>query len=196
MAITPQQVTLTTKRVVHFIAESLLYPVVPITRFYQNMRHSVPFRRSCHISVKELVPVTMAAALWGPQWSGKHICFHSDNMAVVAVLQRRSSKSPPLMQLLRCVSLFSAFYGFHFSAKHVPGVLNEVADALSHKIAHTSSCISQVPKFLLSRQLQRLLISERPDWGSQSWTELFSNSLIVGLPNPPRKCTSQVNDAS
>ena len=72
------------------------------------------------ISVKELVPVTMAAALWGPQWSGKHICFHSDNMAVVAVLQRRSAKSPPLMYLLRCVSLFSAFYGFHFSAKHVP----------------------------------------------------------------------------
>ena len=51
-------------------------------------------------------------------------------MAVVAVLQRRSAKSPPLMQLLRCISLFSAFYGFHFSAKHVPGVLNEVADAL------------------------------------------------------------------
>ena len=153
--------------------------------------------RELDISVKELVPVTMAAALWGPQWSGKHICFHSDNKAVVAVLQRRSAKSPPLMQLLRCVSLFSAFYGFHFSAKHVPGVLNEMADALSrNKIAHTSSCISQVPQFHLSRQLHRLLISERPDWGSQSWTELFSSSLSVGLPNPPRKCTSQVNDAS
>ena len=125
-------------------------------------------------------------SLWGPQWSGKHICFHSDNMAVVAVLQRRSAKSPPLMQLLRCVSLFSAFYGFHFSAKHVPGVLNEVADAISRdKIAHTSSCISQVPQFHLSRQLHRLLISKRPDWGSQSWTELFSSSLIVVLPNTP-----------
>ena len=48
-----------------------------------------PEWREVDISVKELVPVTMAAALWGPQWSGKHICFHSDNMAVVAVLQRR-----------------------------------------------------------------------------------------------------------
>ena len=50
------------------------------------------------------------------------------------------------MQLLCCVSLFSAFYGFHFSAKHVPGVLNEVADALSHdKIAHTSSYFAGPP---------------------------------------------------
>ena len=80
------------------------------------------------ISVKELVPVAIAAGLWGPQWSGKHICFHSDNMAVVAVLQRRSAKYPPLMHLLRCVSLFSAFYCFHLSARHVPGVLNGVAD--------------------------------------------------------------------
>ena len=92
----------------------------------------------------------IAAGLWGPQWSGKHICFHSDNMVVVAVLQRRSAKSPPLMHLLRCVSLFNAFYCFHLSARYVPGVLNEVADALSrNKAAHVSSIISQVPKFQL-----------------------------------------------
>ena len=35
------------------------------------------------ISVKELVPVAIAAAIWGPQWSGIHVCFHSDNMAVI-----------------------------------------------------------------------------------------------------------------
>ena len=96
-----------------------------------------------------------------------------------------------------CISRFSAIYGFHFSAEHVPGVLNEVADALScDKIAHTSYCILQFPKFHLSGQLHRLLISERPDWGSQSWMELFSSSLIVVLPNPPRKCMTQINDVS
>jgi uncharacterized membrane protein len=41
------------------------------------------------ISAKELVPVVIAAAVWGKQWSGKHIRFHSDNMAVVAVLSNR-----------------------------------------------------------------------------------------------------------
>ena len=147
------------------------------------------------ISIKELVPVTIASGLWGPQWSGKHICFHSDNMAVVAVLQRRSAKTPP-MHLLHCVSLVSAFYGFHLSAWHVPGVSNGVADALSrNKSAHVSSFISQVPKFHLPDWLCRLLISERPNWGSQSSTELFASYLTVVSPSLPRRCTSQANAA-
>ena len=96
------------------------------------------------IYVKKLVPV-----IQGPHWSDKHICFHSDNMAVVVELQQRSTKSPPSIHLLCCVSLFSAFYGFHVSARHVPGLLNRVVDALSRsKAAHVYSIIftaSQIP---------------------------------------------------
>ena len=118
-------------------------------------------------------------------------------MAVVAVLQRRSPKSPPLMHLLHCVSLFSAFCGFHLSARHVPGVMNWVADALSrNKAAHLSSIISQVPNFHLPDRLCRLLISERPDWGSQSWTKLFARSRTVVLPSLPGRCMSQANVTS
>ena len=54
------------------------------------------------ISVKDLVPVTIAAALWGPKWS-------TDNMAVMASLQQRSAKSSYVMHLMHCISLFSAF---------------------------------------------------------------------------------------
>lgn len=43
------------------------------------------------ISSKELVPVVIAAALWGKHWAGQHICFHTDNMAVVAVLATRTA---------------------------------------------------------------------------------------------------------
>ena len=52
------------------------------------------------ISVKELVPVVAAAALWGNRWASQHIRFHSNNTAVVAVLNTRTAKSPPLMHLL------------------------------------------------------------------------------------------------
>ena len=153
--------------------------------------------QSVDISVKELVPVTIAAAMWGPQWSGKRICFHSDNMAVVAVLQRRSAKSPPLVHLLRCMALFSAYYGFYFTSRHVPGVLNEVADALSrNKASHVASFIAQVPQFHLAEQLHRLLISERPDWGSQTWTDLFTTSLVRVLPRLPRESMSRANASS
>ena len=41
------------------------------------------------ISVKEFLPVVVAAALWGNTWQGKHIHFHSDNMAVVVILGPR-----------------------------------------------------------------------------------------------------------
>ena len=52
---------------------------------------------------------------------------------------------------------------------------------------------SQLPKFHLPDQLCRVFISERPDWGSQSWTELFTSSLTVVSSSLPRRCTSQAN---
>ena len=49
------------------------------------------------ISAKEIVPIVMAAALWGGSWSGKHVCFYSDNMAVVATtLNTKTVKCPRL----------------------------------------------------------------------------------------------------
>ena len=39
---------------------------------------STPVALGVAISVKELVPIATAAAIWGPQWAKmKHICFHS-----------------------------------------------------------------------------------------------------------------------
>ena len=83
------------------------------------------------ILVKELVPVVLTVAMWGRFWQGQHICFHSDNMAVVSILQSKSAKSPQLMYLLRCFAFFSAYYHFHTSCVHVPGAMNTPADALS-----------------------------------------------------------------
>ena len=70
------------------------------------------------ISVKELVP---AAALWGRHWTSEHVCFHSDNMAVVSILASRTAKKKKkktlLMHLLlRCFSFFCAHSRFHYSA--------------------------------------------------------------------------------
>ena len=44
---------------------------------------------SVNIAVKELVLVVVAAALWGHHWRGAKVCFHSDNLAVVAILHTR-----------------------------------------------------------------------------------------------------------
>ena len=110
------------------------------------------------IAYKELFPIVIAAHLWGPGWSRKHILFRSDNQLVVALLTSRTSKVPALMHLLRDLLLSAARWGFTFLSMHVPGVQNSVADAISRfhwqefrrlaPDAHPSPCL--IPQFLLA----------------------------------------------
>lgn len=135
------------------------------------------------ISVKELVPVVVAAALWGKYWAGKHIRFHSDNMAVVAVLNSRSARTPLLMHLLRCFSFYCAYFRFHVSATHIPGILNTAADALSrNNLSLFSSVVPQARQYAIPPALFELLIATTPDWGSADWTRLFVRSLNEASP--------------
>ena len=101
---------------------------------------------SVNIATKEFVPLVTAAALWGRQWAGLHVCFHMDNLAVVSILNKRSAKDPLLSHLLWCLFFFSAFYKFHFSAEHIPGSSNTAADALSRDNIHVFSLL--VPQVL------------------------------------------------
>ena len=47
-----------------------------------------------NIAVKELLPVVIAAILWGPCWAGLHIRCFSDNTAVVFAINRRVGQRP------------------------------------------------------------------------------------------------------
>ena len=83
------------------------------------------------IAVKEIIPIVMAAMVWGGAWSRKVIRFYCDNEAVVATLTSLSCKDRELWSLLRCLIFMAARYSFWFSAVHIPGHLNTLADALS-----------------------------------------------------------------
>ena len=56
------------------------------------------------ITVKELLPIVIAAAIWGSRWVGKTIRAQCDNAAIVAVLSSRTSKEVEVMHLLRCLA--------------------------------------------------------------------------------------------
>ena len=71
------------------------------------------------ISVKEVVPLVFAAALWGPAWTGCHVQFHVDNMAVVNMIQKCSVKNDLLTHFLCCLCFYGAYFHFEFSASHV-----------------------------------------------------------------------------
>jgi len=148
--------------------------------------------RSIHIAAKELVPIVIAANLWGHQWKCSAVCFRSDNMAVVEVLKSRTSKDPLLMHLLRCLVFYAAYFGFGFTSEHVPGVLNTAADAISrNNVPLFVSLIPQVPRATIPQAVLELLVSRRPDWGSCDWTKLFWRSLTRESQRQPTQSTSR-----
>ena len=109
------------------------------------------------IAYQELFPLVIAAYLWGSLWARKHVLFRSDNEAVVTILTTRTSKVPALVHPLCDLLLSAAHWGFTFTAAHVPGGENKIADAISHfrwqefrqlaREAHSSPC--PIPRFLL-----------------------------------------------
>ena len=64
------------------------------------------------ITIKEMLPVILAAAIWGEQWHGKQAICYCDNQAVVAVLSSRTSREANLMHMLRCLFYIEAFHDF------------------------------------------------------------------------------------
>ena len=148
-----------------------------------------------HITAKELLPIVIAAGLWGNQWKCKCICFRSDNMAVVDILKSRTSRDQPLMHLLRCLVFYAAFYRFYFVSEHVHGVLNTAADAISrNNVSLFLSLNPQMPRRPIPQPVMDLLVTKRPDWGSKDWTTAFASSLIGGLQKQHERSTNQGGD--
>ena len=90
---------------------------------------------------------------------------HSDNQAVVHVVNSGYSKDKELMHLIRCMFFFRAYWGFKLIADHVPGEQNVAADVISR---NNLSLFSQVlpeasPQLCpIPRSLVELLIVQFP----------------------------------
>ena len=78
-----------------------------------------------------MYPIIVAAILWGHEWTSKKIMIYSDNLAVVNIINKRRSTCLDIMKFMRRLTLTSAQYGFILAATHLPGHLNNAADALS-----------------------------------------------------------------
>ena len=68
------------------------------------------FWHQYHITVKELLLIVLAVAIWGQYWSRKHILCRCDNMAVVNILYSWSSKDNAIMHLIRSLHFFLAHW--------------------------------------------------------------------------------------
>ncbi|XP_033739602.1 uncharacterized protein LOC117326910 isoform X1 [Pecten maximus] len=86
---------------------------------------------SHHITIKELFPIVIAVEIWGEQLKHKCILFHSDNDAVVSILNKHSSKDPVVMKLVRRLVVKALQLNILFCSEHIMGKRNILADALS-----------------------------------------------------------------
>ena len=83
------------------------------------------------INYLELYALTIAISNWIHKYANKYINIFCDNMSVVQMVNKSSSKCKNCMVLIRIITLMSLKHNVHISVKHVEGKLNIFADQLS-----------------------------------------------------------------
>ena len=147
-----------------------------------------------YIATKELLPIVLACAVWGPHWQHKCVQVYCDNMAVVNILYTQTSKDARIMHLLRCLHFFCASYDLRLRASHIKGVLNTAADAISRNLPQVFSQVcpgankSPTPT---PPQLWSLLVTSQPDWLSPTWRQLLDTSLKAAWRTAHEELTNQ-----
>ena len=63
-----------------------------------NVRNSPLIR---NLTFLEFVPVVLALLMWVEQLKNKRLIFHIDNMALVSILNKSTSKDKSIMKLIR-----------------------------------------------------------------------------------------------
>ena len=84
-----------------------------------------------NITLKEIVQVVYACAVWGPLCFSARVMANVENEAAVAVMNSGYSKVGEIMHLIRSLFFIVAFYQISLSACHIPGTQNGIADAIS-----------------------------------------------------------------
>ena len=90
-----------------------------------------PELQDASIQFQELVPVVIAAALYGKNWRDQLVVFSVDNQAVVDIINKTHSKESHLMHLVRLLVFFAYHYNFWFRAERIQGQLNTLADTVT-----------------------------------------------------------------
>jgi hypothetical protein len=84
-----------------------------------------------NITFLEYFPILVALHIFSEKIQNKKIMFHCDNAAVVEIINKQTSKCPRVMDLVRPLVLKCMKLNTIIKAKHIPGVKNIVADAIS-----------------------------------------------------------------
>ena len=83
------------------------------------------------MSFLELVPIFIALHMWSETFTESVVLIHTDNEALVPILNNLYSKDQKISALLRPIALLCMQNNMVIIAKHIAGKLNVGADLLS-----------------------------------------------------------------
>lgn len=89
--------------------------------------------RDFNITFLELYPIVLAAHIWGHLWKNHSILFYTDNLALVSIINSKTSKESNIMCLVRALVLVCLENNIFFQARHISGCFNVLSDALSRQ---------------------------------------------------------------
>ena len=85
-----------------------------------------------NITLLELYPIVLAVQIWGSRITNGRIIFHTDNQALVPIINKQSSKDRAIMCLVRNELVITCLrFNILFQAQHIPGKAHVLADHLS-----------------------------------------------------------------
>ena len=109
------------------------------------------------ITYLELYPIVVAAHIFVRELAGKKVIFHTDNYAVMTILNKCTSPNPKFMPLVRKLVALLMKHRIKFCSKHVRGICNGTSDTISR--------LQVSAQFLVDQQLD-----PRPEPIPVEWT--------------------------
>ena len=113
---------------------------------------------------------------------------------MVAAIRKGSAKEALVMHLLRSLWFFAAYFDIHMYAIHIPGACNVAADQLSRynmsNFFHSNPQANWLPT-PLPLELLQIVSMTGPDWTSQAFGWLFSDTISRVWPHPHKSHTKQ-----
>ena len=110
-----------------------LRPGMAFAGFY-SAEHLEDASRS--IQWGEMLAMAASLAIYAPFLRDSSVLLRTDNIADMHIIRRQSTKSLPLLALLRSIYATCAHYNIDIDVEHVPGRLNTVPDYLSRPELH------------------------------------------------------------
>lgn len=98
---------------------------------YLDFETDLPCFQHTHINYKEVFALVVAAELWAPSWADSKLYWFTDSKVAQGIVKKGTCKDPMAMNSMRRLFWLSAIYNFEIVAIHIPGVDNEIPDAIS-----------------------------------------------------------------